>query len=96
MESSSSIIPSPAQALDCVLITRAQVNQWRRESRYPRGRIGVFFGTGTALHFCEGVSPLEFDFYPLHAFPNGVLLFERGVTAYRAFLELHPNLEVIF
>lgn len=91
------IAQSPiSPALDCVLITRAQIAQWRRENKYPTGRIGVFFGTKTVVHFCDGVNPLEFDFYPLHTFPNGVLLFERGVLAYRAFIELHPDSEVVF
>jgi hypothetical protein len=83
-------------ALDHVLVTRSTVDQWRREARYPAGRIGLFFGVRTGIYFCDPLDPSDFDFYPLSTFPDGVILFERGVSAYRAFLELHPEAEIIF
>jgi hypothetical protein len=87
---------TPSPALDCVIITQANIDKWRRENKYPTGRIGVIFGTQTAIHCCEGVDPKGFDFYPITTFPNGILLFERGVLAYRAFRDLHPTWEIIF
>jgi hypothetical protein len=85
-----------APALDHVLLTRSRVDQWRRENKYPRGRIGVFFGVRTAIHFCDRLDPIDFDFWPLTTFPDGVILLERGVSAFRAYRELHPDSEVIF
>jgi hypothetical protein len=85
-----------APALDHVLLTRDRVNQWRRENKYPRGRIGVFFGVRTAIHFCDRLDPIAFDFWPLSTFPDGVILLERGVSAFRAYRELYPDSEVIF
>lgn len=87
---------SISPALNHALITRRQVARWRREARYPVGRIGVFFGTRTAIFFSGDVDPLDFDFYPLATFPDGILLLERGVSAYRAYRELHPDAEIIF
>jgi hypothetical protein len=90
------ILSAPSPALDYVFVTRALVSQWRQQAKYPRGRIGAFFGPNTGLHFCSGVDPLDFDFYVLPNFPNGVLLFERGYTAYKAFAEICPDREIIF
>lgn len=93
---SSARAQEPSPALDHVLVTRAAVEQWRRERQYPRGRIGVFFGTKTGLHFCAGVNPLDFDFYPMPQMQNGIALFERGLVARRAFVTACPDLEIIF
>lgn len=83
-------------ALDHVLVTRAQIDQWRRGAKYPRGRIGIIFGVKTAIYFCDDLDPLNFDFWPLSTFPDGIVMFERGVLAHRAVRELHPNWEIIF
>jgi hypothetical protein len=85
-----------APALDHVLLTREHVDKWRRENKYPRGRIGIFFGVRTAIHFCDRLDPVDFDFWPLAAFPNGTVQLERGILARCAFIELHPEAEVIF
>lgn len=82
--------------MDHVLVTRSAVDDWRRKADYPKGRIGVFFGVRTAICFCDGVDPREFDFYPIPQIANGFLLFERGPVARKKFRELGPMWEVIF
>lgn len=96
MDQSRPVAVPISPALDHVLVTHAAIEDWRQEARYPTGRIGVIFGVRTAIHFCDPLDPLDFDFYPLPTFPDGVLLFERGVSAYWAVRELHPNWEIIF
>lgn len=88
--------PTVAPALDHVLITRSAVSEWRRQARYPKGRIGIFFGVSTGVHFCDGLNPLDYDFYPVPSLANGFVLFEKGAAAYRAFRSIGPDWEIIF
>ena len=79
-----------------VLMTRSAVDRWRRAAGYPKGRIGVFFGTRTTIGFGDQVSPLDFDFYPTPDLEDGILLLDRGLSAYKLFRELDPDWEIIF
>lgn len=79
-----------------VMLTRAAVQNWRQSRNYPHGRIGVFFGVRTSIAFADGVDPLDFDFYPIPGLANGILLLDRGLSAYKTFREIDPDWEIIF